>query len=1344
MTSTDESQSTNSISDEDVLSSLQVLQEEYNQNPFVKTEGDNENKFPKEGVQALFCLYLTLACDPFDPDPKNLPHVGMDERCTFFYKASSGKKRRDVNFIDYIKVVLYKELPFDTFRSDLQKQNLSYKNYVMKLTKKIHDFLSDNKRLPIVLRVMKNHFGDDFKLTWIKDQPVSAPAPEAANAQGTRTKRKAVLRELHVEADSSEAAPADPEPLPDTDTGSKPACRNATMAHLTTKELEKLNRYLRYEYDHVISDQIRLRNTRKAYISDRVKFFRTVWHIHKDHVLQWDAEKPYSIDFGRGFYPADARAASAARKSTKETFPEELREKLEAYADHTFKTLENEGKMYSIDPVEWKKEKAAHIIKTWPRLKNMLIDWEQLESEDNAIKNKSEDQGSDKNKKVAHEETGSDKNDRDEAGKEQSSRESDHGPSQDESESDSDQGQDFASKDQASSGESEGTTPRSAADPDPDYREDSEESDVPPKRNRKRAVREDNAPAKRKRAVREDDAPAKRKRKRIKQNEHSDDDVPLVQVKERKSENKKQLASKPTHSSPGSHKKRPATALSQASASESEPAEPEPDLGEPEAAPAELEIDADAGGLFASQPQEERLEDLLKKANEGTLASHCKAFKKLFLHDQTKIKKPPSKVVKGVDKTSADTATRELIHSIQESRGKFAAADFDFLNDTFQVVWNEEHLTTTLYDYQRSAVKEALGIVQDVGSVIISGEPSWGKTVASAALVLLLRVKHCVIFCTNATMDQWHKDVSRFNTQGRLRIQKLDAGKNPSDLRLDMAHAEAQATENVITFWLAHHGVLGDSKRSNNVIFLFKEVDCAFVCDEPQEYLRNATSSSCNAHALLRNGLSFRESKHYAILATATPTVKIEEAQHYLSRVLYLPKLPMSLLHNTVEAKRNCGKVLSMLRVPDPTAQDYAGVKYPPCAVYDFILEKPPPLKQKKQAEVSKALQLAAQSDDEESEGPRAKSRKAHGLEMSAQAAAYRSGCGYHCTEFPPALMALVAGLSLLQRGLTGVIFTENKQLIREMKAEVQAMEPEHDDLKGRVFYVDGDLDGERRAEEMEKYVASAKSGGALCITTLGCNKSGTNKFQQADARFMFLAGEICPDAETLHQAVCRIRRQHQENAVMVVKFTCTDEYSQSMGVLSARKQVENASATWRKYNFHELYKEGRTFLKGKGTARKGKLQPVMEAEYLVSCILALYELLSKEKIVLHCENLPFQLNPNSPVKPVDRQHKDGGELNEEDKDQVTRYIDDTKSCLRLAYKKSGRESEDVQTSKVAQPDAEAEADEAQRQEAAQVSAVAPEHAGVGINAGGQSQSDKSWDEEMAEAGNLVVSTQTP
>lgn len=1245
MTSTDESRMED-ISDEDIFSSLQVLQEEYNQNPFVKTEGNDENKFPKEGVQALFCLYLTLACDPCDPDPKNLPHVGMDDNCAFFYKASSGKKRRDANFIEYMKVVLYKELPSDTFRYDLQKQKLSYKNYVMQLTERIRDFLSDNKRLPIVFRVIKNHFGNDFKLTWIKDDataqaakmiPEEVPAQaEAGPAQkGGRQKMKATARGTHVEAEGSEAAPAGSDTT--ADDGGKKVFADHLLPTLLKKQQEKLKSFIAYE--HKCSKKLgETALCLSAYTQQQTVYYKRTWHRHGATIMEWTAKNPFLIVNGQKQYATQANATPTAEVAAPPPA--------------------------AAAPVQGKED---------------VQDGSKGESGSENVSEDDSDQGQD-------------------------DASEDQGGAAEEEPDDGD--------DQSSHVDSECPTPKSASDLESDP--DSDWQDV--RRPRKAA--------------------AKAKRRRVLPDNDSDDDRPLKQTRRKApAKQRKQLASKSEKSSP-----QPAPSDAESDTVEADP---------PKAAqePTEPDADADAGGLFASPPQEERLEDLVKKANEGTLANHCETFKNLFLHGQTKIRKAPSKVEKGVEKTTADTATRSLICKIQESRAKFADAEFAFLDQTFNTEWNGEPLHTTLYDYQRSAVKEALGIVQDVGSVIISGEPSWGKTVASAALVLLLQVKHCVIFCTNATMDQWHKDVSRFNTLGRLRVQKLDAGKDPSDLRLDMADAEAHAEKNVATFWLAHHGVLGDSKRSNKVIFLLKEKDCAFVFDEPQEYLRNATSSSCNAHALLRNGLRFRRSRHYAILATATPTVKIEEAQHYLSRVLYLPALPISLLNNTVEAKRNCGKVLSMLRVPDPMAEGCAGLKYPPCAVYDFILEKPPPLKQRKQAEVARALELTAQGGEEESEEPRGGSKKARGLEMSAQAAAYRTGCGYHCTEFPPALMALVAALSLLQRGLTGVIFTENKQLIRDMQAEVNAMEPEHDDLKARVFYVDGDSDVERRAGEMNKFVATAKTGGALCITTLGCNKSGTNKFQQADARFMFLAGEICPDAETLHQAMCRIMRQQQENAVMVVKFACTDEYSQSMGVLSARKQVENASATWRKFKFHALYKEGRGLLAGKGTATKGKLQPVMEAEYLVSCILALYELLKQRKMVLHCENVPFLLNPNSPVKPVNRLEKNGGDLDESDKAQVKRYIDDAKACLRLVYKHGGQlaevvqaengeapQSEDVPGSKAA-PNSEA----APGSEAAPSSEAAPQQATDEAHAGEQPAREDTWWTEVEQAVQLAA-----
>lgn len=1227
MTSTDESGAVFNTPQE-ISIQFDLLKTDYESHQHVIALGNDELTFPKKVVQALFCLYLTLTCKPYTPPKNCIPHMGveLDKYGNFIFYYKTNRKKVQTDFVGFMIPLMKRETQTDTFTVNIRNHHWSMQNYHAQLFDTIQGFLSDYENLQVVLKLMCDKLGKDFKLQpWM--EPQAAPATAA---EGSRRKRIATLVSHSPSVDESGASPVHTET--ECGTTSTPACKQPDMAHLTKVQTTKVGQYAKYEYIKFATPKKKAEMTMKAYVSDMTKYFRSTWNTNSDHIMEWDSKNPYRIVAGRRIFPQES---SAAATGVKEAFPEALRDTLHAYAEHTFKTEKKKGNMNGIDPKKWISANIDHHIAEWPALKTMLNTWEKPKKGDDSSEEEVGDQGS-----------------------------CEGGGRQGDDHFDADDGED---KGGAKNSEGEDDSDEGGAKTNEDE-DDSDGEWQEVRRNKNNA-----AGGNRRRARSQEDSESQED-----SDSDSEDERPIKRAKQHKQQNRRQLASQASskrkraaNSKRRTHspKKSPAKPQRESSESEAESKEAEPEPVEPEVDLADPE--PDAGGLFTSPPPEERLEDLLKKAVSFSAKStavgyHCKLFKNMFLNAKIKFKKNPSVVVKAVDATRADKPTADLIRKIDSARRTYAAGGIEFLDTTFTATWGDEELVTELKDYQKAGVLEAWGILESTRHVFISGPPSWGKTIVSAALVLLLSVRHCLVFCTYATMDQWRKDISRFNVNGRVSVKRLDLSMDILELSLEMARAEVEASSNVTVFWLAYHGVLGDPKRSNKMISMFEEKGLAVVCDECQEYLRNSTPSSCNFYALNFNGLSVGKPLRYAVFTTATPTMRIKEAKHYLTCVGYFPDLPASLLANSVEADRNCGKILSKLRVPDPSADGAAGaaaVEYPPCAVYDFVLEHPPPLSRSKQEELAKSLEVA-QDDEQEQDEPRAKSRKVSGLDKSAQAAAYRSGCGYHFTQFPPALMSLVAALGLLGMGHTVAIFTQNKNLIKGMKAEVDAMEPEHDELKRRVFYVDGDLDVDLRAVEMNRFVETAKDGGAVCVTTLGCNKSGTNKFQEADTRFMFLAGEICPDAETMWQVICRIMRQQQKNPVMVVKFTCTDESSQSMGVLSATKQVENASATWQTFRYHQLYNQGKTAL-----SSKKNVQPVMEVEYLMSCILGLYELLKREKMVIHCHNMPFRLDPISPVKPVNRMHVHVMDLDENDAAQTSRYVQDARECLRQACK---------------------------------------------------------------------------
>ena len=149
----------------------------------MKALGNDESKYPKDVVQALFCLYLTLQCRPDDPNPIYIPHVGveMDQagNCKFFYKR--GNKKIYTNFVDYLVPIMARDLKTDSFTQNIRNSRESMKNYHLKLFCMIKNFLDENDDTQKVLKVMRDKLRGEFKLeSWIKHQPAPAPAPEPA------------------------------------------------------------------------------------------------------------------------------------------------------------------------------------------------------------------------------------------------------------------------------------------------------------------------------------------------------------------------------------------------------------------------------------------------------------------------------------------------------------------------------------------------------------------------------------------------------------------------------------------------------------------------------------------------------------------------------------------------------------------------------------------------------------------------------------------------------------------------------------------------------------------------------------------------------------------------------------------------------------------------------------------------------------------------------------------------------------------------------------------------------------------------------------------------------------
>jgi superfamily II DNA or RNA helicase len=125
---------------------------------------------------------------------------------------------------------------------------------------------------------------------------------------------------------------------------------------------------------------------------------------------------------------------------------------------------------------------------------------------------------------------------------------------------------------------------------------------------------------------------------------------------------------------------------------------------------------------------------------------------------------------------SCDNEEVEVFDVVNETTGKFVVLPFSFARSSFPFIFNDPNrsdiniskktsssdFTGTLRSHQQKVRDTAIKSINETGSIVISAEPGFGKTITSIEMICSIDVPTVIFVNQSMIMDQWKNAIAKY------------------------------------------------------------------------------------------------------------------------------------------------------------------------------------------------------------------------------------------------------------------------------------------------------------------------------------------------------------------------------------------------------------------------------------------------------------------------------------------------------------------------------------------------------------------------------------------------------